>query len=182
VSKDPIGLKGGINLQAYATNPTAWVDPMGLSPDNIGDTSVCTYYDAQMKNYPTCTYYKNAGDICKGNNSLVNKVVDAAMWSGRRAAQKNGKTNFLANKGNTLTEIRNGLVDEDWAAREAGKVDPTNNCVRGNEIDAYHKRVFNKAGLSSTFYGGNLWPQGLKPNPVPLDPSASEYDPRRLWK
>ena len=182
VSKDPIGLKGGINVHAYATNPTAWVDPMGLSPDNIGDTSVCTYYDAQMKNYPTCTYYKNAGDICKGNNSLVNKVVDAAMWSGRRAAQKNGKTNFLANKGNTLTEIRNGLVDEDWAAREAGKVDPTNNCVRGNEIDAYHERVFNRVGLSSRFYGGNLWFQGVAPNPVPLDPSASKYDPRRLWK
>ena len=127
-------------------------------------------------------YYKNAGDICKGNNSLVNKVVDAAMWSGRRAAQKNGKTNFLANKGNTLTEIRNGLVDEDWAAREAGKVDPTNNCVRGNEIDAYHERVFNRVGLSSRFYGGNLWFQGVAPNPVPLDPSASKYDPRRLWK
>jgi RHS repeat-associated protein len=31
VSKDPIGLAGGINLQQYAPNPTAWIDPLGLS-------------------------------------------------------------------------------------------------------------------------------------------------------
>ena len=30
MSKDPIGLKGGINLQAYAPNPVGWVDPKGL--------------------------------------------------------------------------------------------------------------------------------------------------------
>lgn len=30
VSKDPIGLFGGINLQAYAPNPTGWIDPGGL--------------------------------------------------------------------------------------------------------------------------------------------------------
>ncbi|MFM9924403.1 RHS repeat-associated core domain-containing protein [Variovorax sp. H27-G14] len=31
VSKDPIGLLGGINLQQYAPNPTRWIDPFGLS-------------------------------------------------------------------------------------------------------------------------------------------------------
>ncbi|WP_321788560.1 RHS repeat-associated core domain-containing protein [Paraburkholderia sp. J94] len=30
VSKDPIGLAGGINVYAYAPNPTGWVDPFGL--------------------------------------------------------------------------------------------------------------------------------------------------------
>jgi RHS repeat-associated protein len=30
VSKDPIGLLGGLNLQQYAPNPTEWVDPFGL--------------------------------------------------------------------------------------------------------------------------------------------------------
>jgi RHS repeat-associated protein len=30
VSKDPIGLGGGINTHSYAANPTAWVDPLGL--------------------------------------------------------------------------------------------------------------------------------------------------------
>ncbi|EMD9442999.1 RHS domain-containing protein [Burkholderia cepacia] len=31
VSKDPIGLAGGINVYQYAPNPTGWVDPFGLS-------------------------------------------------------------------------------------------------------------------------------------------------------
>ena len=31
VSKDPIGLDGGINVHAYAPNSTQWVDPLGLA-------------------------------------------------------------------------------------------------------------------------------------------------------
>ena len=31
VSKDPIGLAGGVHLYQYASNPTGWVDPLGLS-------------------------------------------------------------------------------------------------------------------------------------------------------
>jgi RHS repeat-associated protein len=30
ISKDPIGLMGGLNLHAYAPNPVGWVDPLGL--------------------------------------------------------------------------------------------------------------------------------------------------------
>lgn len=31
MSKDPIGLNGGMNTSAYVSDPTQWVDPMGLS-------------------------------------------------------------------------------------------------------------------------------------------------------
>ncbi|MCA8277955.1 RHS domain-containing protein, partial [Burkholderia sp. AU30280] len=31
VSKDPIGLAGGINVYQYAPNPTLWIDPLGLA-------------------------------------------------------------------------------------------------------------------------------------------------------
>ena len=38
ISKDPISYAGGLNLYAYAPNPTGWVDPLGLSscPCKIG--------------------------------------------------------------------------------------------------------------------------------------------------
>ncbi|WP_232442654.1 RHS repeat-associated core domain-containing protein, partial [Burkholderia ubonensis] len=32
VSKDPIGLAGGINVYQYTSNPVQWVDPLGLAP------------------------------------------------------------------------------------------------------------------------------------------------------
>jgi RHS repeat-associated protein len=31
ISRDPIGLRGGINLYAYAPNPVQWIDPHGLT-------------------------------------------------------------------------------------------------------------------------------------------------------
>ncbi|MCY1230725.1 RHS repeat-associated core domain protein [compost metagenome] len=31
VSKDPIGLAGGLNLAQYASNPVGWIDPFGLA-------------------------------------------------------------------------------------------------------------------------------------------------------
>ncbi|WDD92272.1 RHS repeat-associated core domain-containing protein [Burkholderia sp. FERM BP-3421] len=31
ISKDPIGLRGGLNVYQYASNPTGWIDPLGLA-------------------------------------------------------------------------------------------------------------------------------------------------------
>ncbi|KVP96186.1 hypothetical protein WL02_10175 [Burkholderia ubonensis] len=36
ISKDPIGLAGGINVYRYAPNPVQWVDPLGLSGTPAG--------------------------------------------------------------------------------------------------------------------------------------------------
>jgi RHS repeat-associated protein len=35
VTQDPIGLHGGNNLYQYAVNPISWVDPFGLSPEDL---------------------------------------------------------------------------------------------------------------------------------------------------
>jgi RHS repeat-associated protein len=39
ISKDPIGLAGGLNPYAYAPNPTGWVDPRGLDGIRWGEVA-----------------------------------------------------------------------------------------------------------------------------------------------
>ena len=41
--------------------------------------------------------------------------------------------------------------------------------MTGNEIDLYHINAFEEVGINNGFYGGNLWPQSIWPNPVPKD-------------
>ncbi|TDR25234.1 RHS repeat domain-containing protein, partial [Hydromonas duriensis] len=39
VSRDPIGLLGGVNVHQYAPNPTEWVDPLGLQKKPANSTN-----------------------------------------------------------------------------------------------------------------------------------------------
>ena len=140
----------------------AYLDEFGK-----GDTSICGYYDTMSSSHPKCSYYKAASDICRGNNGLVNTAVN----SGITAAWTAGSTSD--SQATILEKIRKSLVASDKKARSEGRVDCNTDCVYGDDIDEYHNEAFNNAGLSKNFYGGNLWPQGVWPNPVP-------YDKRRL--
>lgn len=44
VSQDPIGLSGGLNLYAYASNPTAWIDPWGWISESAPGYAVYGLY------------------------------------------------------------------------------------------------------------------------------------------
>ncbi|WP_179949182.1 colicin E3/pyocin S6 family cytotoxin, partial [Burkholderia sp. RF4-BP95] len=46
VSKDPIGLAGGINVYQYAPNPIEWIDPLGLSKYIPAPSSLPGFPDA----------------------------------------------------------------------------------------------------------------------------------------
>ncbi|MEX3970503.1 RHS repeat-associated core domain-containing protein [Paraburkholderia caribensis] len=35
ISKDPIGIAGGINPYQYAPNPISWIDPLGLTGEDV---------------------------------------------------------------------------------------------------------------------------------------------------
>ncbi|MEN8513847.1 RHS repeat-associated core domain-containing protein [Burkholderia sp. RS02] len=51
VSKDPIGLAGGINVYQYAPNPVGWIDPLGLSKQCAKCLPSCNDYTSRgLKN------------------------------------------------------------------------------------------------------------------------------------
>ncbi|NIF45517.1 RHS repeat-associated core domain-containing protein, partial [Burkholderia sp. Tr-862] len=47
VSKDPIGLAGGINAWQYAPNPVGWIDPLGLSKQCAKCLPSCSDYTSR---------------------------------------------------------------------------------------------------------------------------------------
>ncbi|MDR5826828.1 RHS repeat-associated core domain-containing protein [Caballeronia sp. LP006] len=44
ISKDPIGLAGGLNPFQYSPNPVQWVDPLGLTEKCCPCTALATYW------------------------------------------------------------------------------------------------------------------------------------------
>ncbi|EAA6145441.1 type IV secretion protein Rhs, partial [Salmonella enterica subsp. enterica] len=59
VSQDPIGLKGGLNLYAYAPNPVSWIDPLGLRKCSGGFSSADDAARAALNKYNPMSIFKN---------------------------------------------------------------------------------------------------------------------------
>jgi RHS repeat-associated protein len=179
VESDPVGLRGGLDTYAYVLdNPLTWSDPLGLAPwdwDGVGDTSVCEYYDNQAR-ATKCPYYSQAGKACRGRRSDINfllRIGIAQAWLAHRTT---------ASESQIYDAIRRGLVRYDQYTRQSSSVGCGGDCPRGDWIDLYHNIVFESAGISPFFYGGNIIPQGIGPNFVPYDSHGnSSLDPRRWF-
>jgi RHS repeat-associated protein len=72
VSKDPIGLAGGINLHQYAPNPLEWVDPLGLQKNKV--CPLCPTKE-QCKALLAKIYAKSLGrKAVTGNRGLLERI------------------------------------------------------------------------------------------------------------
>lgn len=88
MSKDPIGLLGGLNLQQYAPNPNEWIDPLGLTsvqrvnprslqprqgPSEMSNSKVDRYAKNMKKTGYDENYPIDAADV--GDGKLVTIVL-----------------------------------------------------------------------------------------------------------
>ncbi|WP_212815502.1 RHS repeat-associated core domain-containing protein, partial [Acinetobacter sp. NRRL B-65365] len=69
ISKDPIGLLGGYNTSAYVSDPTQWVDPMGLMAEKNKNSNQSNYerysQDFNRRNAPIVERQRNATEQAK---------------------------------------------------------------------------------------------------------------------
>ena len=83
VSKDPISYAGGLNLYAYAPNPTGWVDPLGLA------RCKCTSKDEKTRLAPELVFKTNK-EAAKAAEILGFKKINEKIHGGQ-AVFKRGK-------------------------------------------------------------------------------------------
>ncbi len=78
VTPDPIGLAGGLNTTAYASDPNAWVDPLGLS---------CLFGTQSVKAYPDGSYRTPDGKFASPLSGAARPGANAEqqVWSAIRA-------------------------------------------------------------------------------------------------
>jgi len=124
---------------------------------------MCSYYDDMARQNPKCAYYPAAAQICRGQG-IVGHIVNTYIGMGLADAY-NART-ATANESQILPALRKKLIAGDKAARAQGKTTACG-CVKGDDIDAYHNKAFKELGIGQLYYGGNVWFQGVWPNPVP---------------
>ena len=104
ISKDPIGLEGGLNNLAYVSDPNQWVDPMGLQlqkGDKISNNS----------NWPNRTlghYEKSQEKSANGiSPNIIPKLIDKAATGKSMCANATAAVGFggcVSYKGDGIVE------------------------------------------------------------------------------
>jgi RHS repeat-associated protein len=157
LESDLLGLRGGLNTYAYATDPITQVDPMGLMgvasgavvshvgpwPNELSDFTPCKYYK-QMCDKTGCRYY------CFTGPAVCNNAQAAPFWFSFYGATK-------------LNCVRRCLVQKDKEAH--GKSCNGPGCLPDSVIDGYHRVCFEQCGIPASVYPGvNPWWLPFNPN------------------
>ncbi|WP_305729406.1 RHS repeat-associated core domain-containing protein, partial [Burkholderia ubonensis] len=92
ISKDPIGLAGGINVFRYAPNPISWIDPLGLT----------------KKKCPCPDRLPNEAIVCRGGSCTAEKFRQGSGVT----VGANGKLDGVSVNsatGRSLDELTDGI-------------------------------------------------------------------------
>jgi RHS repeat-associated protein len=84
ISKDPIGLAGGINVYQYAPNPIGWIDPLGLAKRGP-KTDGCGPHNEMIAAWAR-EVQTTGGIVMAGGGQLPERVIDTVggYKNGRR--------------------------------------------------------------------------------------------------
>ncbi|EOF5702114.1 RHS domain-containing protein, partial [Salmonella enterica] len=71
ISGDPISLRGGINLYAYAPNPLSWIDPLGLA-NRLNNGKYNIFHDYSLD--PKYKYSSDGVQFNRANTDFINRM------------------------------------------------------------------------------------------------------------
>ncbi len=118
VSKDPIGLFGGLHSTKYVSDPNQWVDPMGLN-ESLGSAMKDAFVDripgsqvpSRLKNKPAAVQMTDR--VLTGMNAnvtaaaLVGVSASASYDGNGKYSVKGGNTYGIALEATTTREVLN---------------------------------------------------------------------------
>jgi len=123
ISKDPIGMIGGLNLYSYAPNPINWIDPLGLKSRKCPDFSAAECQSLLEK----ITQKASGKKDINGSRGLLERVEHLAL---DEHELYNNAYSTPATSGSAMGK-----------GTYKGHIDAANDLKRGlnRDIDAYHR-------------------------------------------
>ncbi len=187
ITQDPIGLTGGINLYAYANNPTGAVDPWGLECGQpITEEQLALAREGKFMEFWRSRHL--AGDPVArtaltgwGDPGFVN-----ASWFERGAAKYTwwSMSSYIsANKLPVTMEQIGGELALAHASAVMGDTSGTPNLLSPTQVANYHHEVFARHNIPPYIFGGTQPIPGVEV-PAPGGWQPVMFDPNtysNLW-
>ncbi|AFI92026.1 Rhs-like core protein [Pectobacterium parmentieri] len=163
ISPDPIGIRGGLNLYAYAKNPLTWVDPLGLAGCHFNQKA------ARWRDSETGRFTQRPTDPSElVNNGRVNHADIEAWANQNRVPTTWGNDPVKFPSGGFKYDSGTYSVHGHGANPAAAAKFPTSNAAQGPTTSIRNistKEVFRTDGTWGTFKSD---PNGAH---IPLDGS-----------